>query len=149
MRRIILARPHSIAAYCQAYQQRLWQSTDETSQMMVQCADRSYRKALSRRVPTAAALGLLDACPEAAKVVSGNGDTPLDYAAYFLLTEAVVAALISAWPGAVKAVDDGGDTPLHSLAKADCRSLAEQRGHQSTLCYMLVKKGGFTHGHQR
>ena len=97
--------------------------------------------ALDKRVPSAAALGLLDACPEAAKIMDEEKNTPLEYAVYFHAAAPVVAALILAWPGAVTAENDGGDTPLHSLAASICNSPADRR-HKCTLCYLLIKKGG-------
>ena len=120
--------------------------------------------ALTLRAPAAAALGLIDACPEAANIVGYVLDhddsydlldedkdiarthsmalsTPLEDAVNYFATEPVVAALISAWPGAVKAVNCHGETPLHFLAMAVCNSPAERK-HKSTLCYTLVKKGG-------
>lgn len=90
-------------------------------------------------IPVAVSLAIIHACPEADKIADDEfGSTLLNSAVLYNASAPVVAALIAVWPGAIKEVDEDGNTPLHSLANADCSTLAERR-RTNIICFILVK----------
>ena len=74
----------------------------------------------------------------------------LRLAAKYCDSDAVVRALITSFPGALKEITEiitdwrtgqpkGGDTVLHTLATAECSSVAASR-NANTACFTLVEK---------